>query len=918
MLIKLSSDNQPDPTKFANNFSEGMMIKPFSKVALIKAQIIRLYTGKKVLINAGTLLNVRFSPYDVIQVVLNPGVDTTYTLKEFSQYVLTLIPDNTAYNRGGQFIDITKDTTTDADLEWRFYFTGDLPNYETFMFGNPEYRRFYIDEVNGKTLPKTGPNDLGVGNNQTQIGGSAAAYACGVAWNTNKYTPPPNQVNKDAHQMLIAGQGETRTSWIIGQPDLKGVRVTFGNATHDGTNYTVGPIVGSDPYTNPGLRFGNMILNIFYSADGFYDINYFNATTNAMEKVVTAARYNPGDIWETHGIGSGQLQDPSRYFYLDGYVKSGNGLAYWIPGKTTVVAGNTAMVLNTIDGQPYNLSLEQFYTTHLTKPLFDCEVRFGELAMGSTYLATGFRFTAGIETDNSGEFEANSSEMAEGGAELISNGIDDIVEGLTGEIKTWVNNAFFLERWTIGAVAGAISDKNAVCRIATNGIPLTTPFYIGFFIRPGDDIGKLAGGINRMTVLGAVNSAVNPTLAQISIGNADVWDLQFWETDGTARDMELKDGGDIGNRINISLNTNYHFSMCYMGTGVGTGQGQLIFRMYDIDNDVLYYKDSLMLGATGLAPIAYLGGIKPEENAGFAKWSCAYYSDFRLYQKCSNVAGHTVSLWDNIQTELQTYWGTGVKTTADWFFGVKGASSNDTTVLPTAAMADAGGVIETQYLVAGLPRPETTITQFFQKSILQAATDPDWYDFLNCYSPSATYLPNANRITTLGATSYAGDECGFVATTEIADELDFVDPTPDLNDNVLQTRTNIVLGNGKDNPFAQLKMDLEDRVLDKTTINIELTNLPHRSYNGTNGSIDKTIYQMPLLGTGFNQLDNLEVLEMIPSTKVWCELNNPGEIPLNRLEIQLSDSSGKKLDITKYSQPTNIVVEIKNKDDIIN
>ena len=112
-------------------------------------------------------------------------------------------------------------------------------------------------------------------------------------------------------------------------------------------------------------------------------------------------------------------------------------------------------------------------------------------------------------------------------------------------------------------------------------------------------------------------------------------------------------------------------------------------------------------------------------------------------------------------------------------------------------------------------------------------------------------------------------------------------------------------------------MDLENTVLQHQTINIEIPNLPHRTYNGTNTSIDKTIYQMPLVNHS-TAIDNLEILEVIPATKVWLELNNPGEIPLNRLDVQLSDVFGKKLNQLNYSQPTNIVIEIKNNDDVIN
>ena len=58
MLIKLSSDTESDPTKFSNNFSEGMIIKPFSKVCLIKGQITRIDQGQKLNIQAGTIINV--------------------------------------------------------------------------------------------------------------------------------------------------------------------------------------------------------------------------------------------------------------------------------------------------------------------------------------------------------------------------------------------------------------------------------------------------------------------------------------------------------------------------------------------------------------------------------------------------------------------------------------------------------------------------------------------------------------------------------------------------------------------------------------------------------------------------------------------------------------------------------------------
>ena len=911
MLVKLSSDNEPDPTKFGNNFSEGMVIKPFSKVCLIKGQITRIDQGKKVKVSAGTLINVRYTPYDLIQLTLNPAAETTYTLDAFCAYVHTLLPNGTAWNRGAKFMNVSGQAGV-ADLEWIFYWTIENPlHYETFMYGHEHYKRQYLNAVNGKNYPSVG----GSGGNTPQIGGDGGNWACGVAWNPAVYTVPPLQVNGNAHNMLVSGQGENRTEFIIGQPDLRNLKISFGNSTHDGVNYTSGAIVGTPGYDNPGGTPGNMLLNFNFKATGKLDIEYFNHTNNAMEMVYTNEVYNPGDIWNLHGHGSTHFDDPDRYFYLMANVKRGNGLAYWIPGITSLAGTDTEMTLNDGTGLALTIALDQFYITHINSPVAFSITRFGNLNMDTEWTATGYRFTAGFSLDVSGEADANSLETVSGGAELISDGINDIVEGLTGEPNAWLNGAFFLERYT-GAAPAAQPDKKAVCSLATNGIPLTTPFYIGFFFQPADDTAfQAGGGNNNMTILGShTGSAPNPVFVEVNIGNTETWELQFIEQDATTQQVALLLNG-TGARLNIALAGNYHFSMCYMGTGVGTGTGQIIFRMYDIDNDLLYHNipAATMIGASGLPKLSYWGGSLPTDTANFAKWSCAYYADFRLYEKCSDTTGHTVNLWDNIQTELQTYWGTGVKT-AEWFFG----ETPYEVILPTAGMTNAAGRIEPQYVVAGLPRPETTITQIYQRPVAADSLDTDWYDIINAYSPGATHLTNNKRLTTLAAPSYAGNQTGLVETTDIGNSLDFIDPTADGNANVLTARRSIgVGGDGETHPYATLEIDLEDTVLQRETINIELTNLPHRSYNGTNGSVDKTIYQMPL-ATHSTAIDNLEILEVIPPSKVWLELNNPGEIPLNRLEIQLSDSSGKKLNELNYSQPTNIVVEIKNKDDIIN
>ena len=51
MLIKLSSINETDPTKFSNNFSDMVNVPPNSFVCLIKCQVNKLVAGKKIIID---------------------------------------------------------------------------------------------------------------------------------------------------------------------------------------------------------------------------------------------------------------------------------------------------------------------------------------------------------------------------------------------------------------------------------------------------------------------------------------------------------------------------------------------------------------------------------------------------------------------------------------------------------------------------------------------------------------------------------------------------------------------------------------------------------------------------------------------------------------------------------------------------
>ena len=95
----------------------------------------------------------------------------------------------------------------------------------------------------------------------------------------------------------------------------------------------------------------------------------------------------------------------------------------------------------------------------------------------------------------------------------------------------------------------------------------------------------------------------------------------IWWRNRRHTNQEYRMMDNLRARVNIALAGNYHFSMCYMGTGVapGAGTGQIIFRIYDIDNDLLYHNipAATSIGLTGLPPLSYWGGVIPTNAAGF-------------------------------------------------------------------------------------------------------------------------------------------------------------------------------------------------------------------------------------------------------------------------------------------------------------
>lgn len=180
-----------------------------------------------------------------------------------------------------------------------------------------------------------------------------------------------------------------------------------------------------------------------------------------------------------------------------------------------------------------------------------------------------------------------------------------------------------------------------------------------------------------------------------------------------------------------------------------------------------------------------------------------------------------------------------------------------------------------------------------------------------------TTIENVRRRTDLSAFAYSGEGMGMVdvsqpATRSAEDVFDFINPIV-AGDQVIEPPA--FVAPNTNNPALRIITDFDDAELDAEAINVEITNLPHRTMNGANKSYDKTIYQLPVI-SNTAEVGTNEVVEHVPPTKVWIPLDNAMEIPITRLDVQLSDVEGKQL--TQLRQETNLSIEIQDNINLLN
>ena len=286
-----------------------------------------------------------------------------------------------------------------------------------------------------------------------------------------------------------------------------------------------------------------------------------------------------------------------------------------------------------------------------------------------------------------------------------------------------------------------------------------------------------------------------------------------------------------------------------------------------------------------------------------------YISDFRIYHRNNDVVTSPANeqVFNGIQAGIDDFWDSGTAGNRDYTLDYLNSPITNDLISATESNLP-------KYCNYGYIDPNDEICA---PTLVKERTWDNWssdYPLLrNVYFSPFQQVPDANRY--LGAdislemiSNKGAGPVGWIQSGAL-DNLDFQEYDEDED---------LLLGKRNDNSddstiiYNYINGDSTLSIQDKV-FNVEIKNLPHQTYNGVNGNLDKTIYQVNANPHTLTD-NNVLVSNITPPTKLWHELNNAGDIVLNELEVQISDEEGKKE--TDLLQETHLTIEIREKKEV--
>lgn len=325
-----------------------------------------------------------------------------------------------------------------------------------------------------------------------------------------------------------------------------------------------------------------------------------------------------------------------------------------------------------------------------------------------------------------------------------------------------------------------------------------------------------------------------------------------------------------------------------------------------------------------LPQYSFLGGACPtdETPADTTRFVNAKVWDWRLNQLNEMPNGPFDIVTFQRQHDFIAQYSLGIQSAypADFFLGQVGTGR------PFDGSAEGGGFAD--YAVLGQPDVRAPVTCVWKRTGGVEPSHSNAFPFTDVFTPMTRSLENTNR---------TGDR--VIVGDATADDLNYLKVHTDTGDNVLVkgevpsvalTEEIAYIGGSP----AVAETDYTDVTTDGATViatitgdqiqpaasaeeqlvNVCVSNLPQRSFNGRTRTLTNSIYEVPLNNANSKVIQETTTVGFIPPQKIWHPLNNPADIALNQLDIQIADEQMR----TKQSLvgPTHVALEIKTKRDI--
>ena len=800
---------------------------------------------------------------------------------------------------------------------------------------------------------------------------SDAAFATGAIWDTTTRTSNVNQVNKDAFSLLTTEilsptqlNGYTPMNYYINQPNAT-LNISFGVSTTNANTpieYLTGPYVGNSNF-NPGHVTKSNILSLEYEgAQGTLQAKLFNDELGAFE--TNSVNYKPGDYFEVYSLvdheGAIDMIDPQRAFYMNVNHYSSNGLVFAYQGNLGSIQdrpGNGSFFLSANTTQPTakNLSLNNMSYA------FDGDhLRDRYYKQDNTNLA---EFLTQWQEDLVG-YQANA---VIGGRVKLGRDGQNFTFGIG---SGWVYNQaggrpttkpFLLSyedglsdyaQWRYAAAVQGFNNIDGVRRANGSVIEIPNTFLIGthpfscsaptmicasfMFNVLAEQMIPLAFNKDIRTLIGNDTNRV----FEVFLNQSQAFDWRVTLDDYTTITGTFVDEADNVTRINMRSSDNtqghtYNINLLYYGSNLNTFRITIveISKSAGAPVTTTYVSgpaSTAIPAGRVIAPYNSIGGINPLTDIAITDYNdyspLTYISNIRIFQ--SNLRADNTEGWG---VEVQAMKGAQriIPSYAEvnrWFTERPGQSPQDIDFYPNATNAIIVPTVtqgtQDPYNNVGFSNSPQNVGVFLSKPQSVAPLDITSPIINNLFIPANQILRDSSRITTLSTDAYAGIGQGLVEVdvppgSGSADMLDFILPEPDVNGNIIQVPRVLAPNPVPPNDWtSRIDCDTEISQTDNEVMNIEITNLPHRTLNGANKSYDKTIYQMPMI-QHTEEVGNDEIIECTPPSKVWIPLNNAMEIPLNRLDVQISTVDGKKIE-NLLRNDTNITIQIEDNINLLN